>query len=281
MKARWGWRAVQAVMVLTMLLAGVILLAGCASNKRVDQLLAQTQVQSERAAATEAVLLKLAERDNGVIPDTVAHVEDGSTVGWAQSKRCIRDKDNNPLLTPDGMAQFETTAAIGKSKSSREFGNITKGTIKLAGVGFDLATGELVPSSILEGVVVHIEGAGGSSTVNAEWASVWGNAVAAEKTAIVSGMAQLATARGAAYAVKCEALSNGLAKFVTAAGEVTGTILSKTIVPTPVELAAAGVTKLVQAIVKKADGSTQAVLTADTATSTAATECEGCSEPGN
>jgi hypothetical protein len=222
------------------------------------------------------VLLELARRGDGVIPDTVAHVEDGSTVGWAMAKRCIRDEANKPLLLPDGTAQFETTSAIGKSKSSREFGNITKGTIKLAGVGFDLQTGQLQPWSILEGVVVHIEGSGGSSTVNAQWAAVWGDAVAEEKTAIIAGLAELAAARGAAFAVKCEALSNGAARFITSVGDVTGKVLSHVILPTPTELAAAGVTKIVQAVIGKDGGGTQSVLVADTPTLQAATVCEGC-----
>lgn len=263
--------------LLVVVVAALLVLPGCASNKKVDQLLAASKEQSVRAGVTEQVLLKLAEKGDGVIPDTVAHVEDGSTVGWASSKRCIRDEANKPLLDKDGNAQFETTSAIGKSKSSREFGNITKGTIKLAGVGFDLQTGQLVPSSILEGVVVHIEGAGGSSTVNAEWASVWGNAITAEKTAIIAGMGDLATKRGAAWAVKFTAATDGITKVMTSMGEVAGKVLAATILPTPTELAVSGVTKLVEAVVKKADGTSQTVVAADTPTSKAATECLGCS----
>jgi len=235
-----------------------------AIQAKVDALAVMTREQSVRAATTEAVMLKLAEKGEGVIPDTVAHVEDGSTVGWASAKRCIRDEANKPLLTPDGIAQFETTTAIGKSKSSREFANITKGTIKLAGVGFDLQTGQLVPSSILEGVVVHIEGTGGDSTVNSEWASVWGNAVAAEKTAILAGMAQLATSRGAAYAVKVTASANGMSQIVTSLGTITGQILSAMVIPTTPQLAASGVTSLVQAVLRQSDGTTQTVVGADT-----------------
>lgn len=272
------WRDVAVLVLLSVL---VLAVSGCATNRRVDSILAQTREQAVRAAHTEAVLLELAKRGDGVIPDTIAHVEDGSTVGWAMAKRCIRDEQNKPLLLPDGTAQFETTSAIGKSKSSREFGNIEKGTIKLAGVGFDLQTGQLQPWSILEGVVVHIEGTGGSSTVNAQWAAVWGDAVAKEKATIITGMAELAAARGAAYAVKCEALSAGAARFITAIGDVTGKVLSHVILPTPAELAAAGVTKIVQAVIRKDDGGTQEVVLADTPTSQAATVCEGCELPAN
>ena len=267
----------RAVAVLAVLLAT----QGCVSTKKIDQILAQTQTQAERQAVTEQVLLKLAEQGNNFVADTMTNVEDGSTVGWAKAKRAIRTGENQPLLDKDGNAQFETTEACGKSKSSRELaGAITKGTIKLAGVGFNLATGELVPSSILEGVVVHVEGTGVSSTVNATWASAWGNAIAAEKTAIVAGMAELATRRGAAWAVKFTATSDGIVKVITSAGDVAGKVLNAVIVPTPAELAASGVTKLVQAVIGKADGTEQTVLAADTATSKAATECIGYSETG-
>lgn len=271
----------QATMVLTMLLAGVILLTGCASNKKLDQFLAMTQEQAKRAATTEAVMLKLAERDNGVVPDVLASVEPGSMVAWAYARRCIRDDDNKALLDKNGEAQYEVVQAIGKSRSGREFGSVKRGRLKLAGVAYDFETGKIDPNAILEGSSLEILGETGGSTVNADWARVWGDAVAAEKAAIISGMAVLAKERGAAYAVKVEALGNGLATFVTAAGTVTGTILDKVAVMTPEGLAVQGVKKIIEAVVKSEDGTVTKVLTADTATSTAATECEGCSEPGN
>lgn len=269
MKTRWSlWSVVLLWCVL------VFIISGCVSNKKVDAILAQTRDQALRQSATEAVLLELAKRDNGVIPDTVANVEEGSTVGWARAKRAVRTADNQPLLDKDGAAQFEVVEAIGKSKSSREFGNITRGTIKLAGLGFDLQTGVLNPTSILEGVVVNIEGSGGS-TVNADWARAWGEAVTAEKSAILSGMANLATARGAAWAVRFNAAADGISRVVTSLGEVTGKILTATVIPTPADLAAQGVSKLVEAVIETSTGK-KTILAADTPTSRAATDCEGC-----
>lgn len=284
MKARWGWRAVQGLAVLAMLLAGVILLAGCASNKKIDLLLAQTQEQSRRIAATEAVALELAKKNYEaptVMPDILASVEPGSQVAWAHAKRCIRSETNAPLLDKDGNAQFETLQAVGKSRSGRDFNGLKRGRLKLAGMAWDFETGKIDPNALLEGATTEVVYEVGDSTVPEAWAKVWGDAVAAEKAAIISGMALLAKERGAAYAVKVEALGKGLATFVTAAGTVTGTILDKVAVMTPEGLAVAGVKKIIEAVVKSEDGTVTKVLTADTATSTAATECEGCSEPGN
>lgn len=255
------------MMMLVLVMVMVLLMGcgGCASRGKVDQLLAATQEQAKRAATTEAVMLELAKRGSTVIPDTIATVEPGSMVGWAQATRCIRDETNKPLLDKDGKAQLETTTAIGKCKSDRAFGALTTGTIKLAGVGFDLKDGKLIPSSILEGAVVHVESNGGDSTLDAAHAKVWGDAIAAEKGVILAGMANLATQRGAAFAVKVEALSGGMANVVTATGAVLAQVLKTTAVPIPTDLVAAGITKIVTAVTRTKDGQLVDILAADSA----------------
>lgn len=253
----------------------VFAISGCVSNKKVDALLAQTKVQAERQAMTEAVLLKLADEGMTVVGDTLANMEPGGAAGYGKYKRALRDANNQPILDKDGRPYFEEFEIVGKSRSGREFANIKKGSITLAGLPRN-GDGTISIIGVPDGMRVEIEGTGeGGSTVDEDWAAVWGQAVVAEKTAILVGMSKLVLDRGSAWAVKFTAATDGISKVVTNIGEVTGKILTATVIPTPADLAAQGVSKLVEAVIDTGDGK-KTVLAADTANSKAATDCEGC-----
>ncbi len=182
------------------MLACVVLsmVTGCAmfGGGKVDALLAASQEQAKRQAVTEAVLMELAKRGNGVVADTLSSMPDAGAVGWAKFRRCIRDADNKPLLDAAGNAQFEESEAIGKSDSGREFDAFTAAQLRLAGIAFDHKTGLINPNAQLEGLALNILGPGtGGSKLNVEWAKVWAGAPAAEKAAAADAVAKSLEAR--------------------------------------------------------------------------------------
>lgn len=268
-------QVLNSLLVLLLLLLAGGALTGCVSSKKVDALLAQTRVQAERQAITDAVLMKLAEKGSTVVGDTLANMEPGGAAGYGKYKRALRDANNQPLVDKDGKPYFEEFEIVGKSRSGREFANLKKGTITLAGLPRN-GDGTVCILGTPDGMRVEIEGTGeGGSTVDEDWARVWGEAITSEKAAIMLGMLNLTTARGAAWAVRFNAAADGISRVVTSLGEVTGKILTATVIPTPADLAAQGVSKLVEAVIDTGTGK-QTVLAADTATSRAATDCEGC-----
>lgn len=279
MKTRWGlWSVVLLWCVL------VFIISGCVTKRKVevkaleakvDAMMAMTNEMARRVAATEEVALAVAEKEGTVMPDILASVEPGSQVAWAHSTRAIRDEANKPLLDKDGNAQFETTQAVGKSRTGFSASNLKRGRLKLAGFAYDFETGKIDPNSLLEGSSVEILCEGGEAGASPEFSKVWVDAIIGEKTAILAGMSKLALDRGAAWAVKFNATTDGISKVLTNIGEVTGKILSATVVATPAGLAAEGVTKLVEAVIDTGDEK-KTVLAADTANAKAATDCEGC-----
>lgn len=258
-----GW--VGLVVCVALLLAwGVV--SGCASSRKVDALMAATQEQAKRAATTEAVMIELAKRGSTVIPDTIATVEPGSMVGWAQSTRVARDEVNKPLMNKDGSPVMETTTAIGKTRSDRVFGALKSGVIKLAALPFDIKSGEVKLSGILEGGVVYVESERGDSGLSAEHAKVYTDAIVAEKVGIIESMGKLERERGAAYAVKVEALLGGMATVTTAVGTQAVQILKCNPVIVGAEQAALGISKIVQAVGRTDDDKLVQFLAADTPT---------------
>jgi hypothetical protein len=107
-------------------------------------------------------------------------------------------------------------------------------------------------------------------------------AAAAERTAIFAGLSAYADAQGKAFATKVDAIGKGFATISTSlagvAGTVAGQILKTTPAAIPANLLADGVTKLVNVVLRKGDGTLTDVLAADTATAKDATTCDGCSE---
>ena len=277
MKTRNGSRLVEWLVMPCMIALLAAMATGCTTNKKIDAILAQTNMQAQRQGITESVLSKLADKGNGVVADTLANMEPGGAAVWFKGKRAIRTSANEPVLV-NGVPQFEEMEGIAKSRSGREFASVTKGVLTMFGLPRD-KDGSPVLNAIPDLMRVEIEASGGNVTVNTEWAKVWGDAVAAEKTAIIAGMGDLATKRGAAWAVKFTAASNGLVSVMTGMGEVVGKIISATVETTPAGLVSEGVTKLVSAIVEKVDGTKVPVVAEDSAAMKAATECVGYCGP--
>lgn len=96
-------------------------------------------------------------------------------------------------------------------------------------------------------------------------------AAAKERTAIYTGMSQLAAARGAAFAIRAEAIAGGLVKVTTAAGEIVGKVIAAK------PLTVAGIAgRVVEAVIQGADGrQTTVVAQGDDATCIG----DGCSVP--
>ena len=262
-----GARSRADVAMLWLILGVLVLLSpGCASRGKVDQLMAASQEQAKRSATTEAVMLELAKRGSTVIPDTIATVEPGSMVGWAMSTRAVRDENNKPVTDKLGNVVMETTTAIGKTRSDRVFGALKSGVIKLAALPFDVKSGAVQLSGILEGGVVYVESGEGDSVLSAEHAKVYADAIVAEKVGIITSMASLEKERGAAYAVRVEALTGGIANVTTALGTQAVQILKCNPTIVGAEQAALGITKIVQAVGRDDTGKLVDVLAADTPT---------------
>lgn len=250
----------------------VLLISGCASNKKVDQLIALTQTQAERMAYTEKVALELAKRGGTVMADTLANMEPGAAAGWSKAERVVRNPDKSVFLDKEGNPVREVTEAVGKSRSGRDIAGVTKGSLTLAGLprGKD---GDIDTTAPFDGFRLEIEAAAGNTGPNAEWLKVYMDGIANEKAVIIGGMANLAKERSAAFAVKVDALGKGAATFLTAAGPIVGQIIKLSPIAAVAQLAEAGVTKILEATINTADGE-QKVVVADTPTSQTATAAE-------
>lgn len=256
-------------------LVGVLLLVGtgCASNKKLDQLMAMTETQAKRLAYTETVALELAKRGGTVMADTLANMEPGGAAGWSKADRVVRNPDKSVFVDKDGQPLRETIEAVGKSRSGRDIAGVTKGTLTLAGLPRN-GNGDVDTAAPFDGFRLEIEAAAGATGPNVEWLKTYMDGIANEKAAIIGGMARLAESRGAAFAIKVNAVSKGWVEFLTAAGPVIGQITRLNPVVATADLAAEGVSKVLEAIVNTSTGE-QKVLVADTASAANATTCEG------
>lgn len=273
MKTR-GFSLIEFLVVIAVVAVLAAMVTGCRSDKKVDMALAQTAEQARRAAITEQVLIKLADRGDGIVADTLAAVEQGTAVGWTKADRVLRNPDGTPFMDKDGHVVRETTEAIGKSRTGRDIAGVTKGTLTLAGLprGKD---GDVQLAAIPDGFRLEIEAAAFSSGMNVEWLKVYMEGIASEKAAIVGGMAALAKERSAAFAVRVNAVSKGVAEFLTAAGPIVGRVMRVNPVVAAADLAELGIAKIAEVSVQQDDGTTAKVLVADTptaATASAVTE---------
>lgn len=230
MQAERGWRAWQAVIVLTMLLAGAVLLGGCTSTRN----LSETEAQARYRAITEAVRLEQIKSGSPVVADFLSNVPKSGAAGYTQVQRVVRNPDGSVLLV-NGQPAMEGGVAVGLLNSMRDFGNVNQAWLVLGGWARNPLTGEVSRDATLDGLFAYVTGPGFGSNVDPEFAAVWADAPAKEKQAAADAVARALEGR-----------KGLLVEGVTAAGEVAKGVLREVYRATPVGAATAAVEALIE-----------------------------------
>lgn len=163
--------------------AGAAMLLVAATGCRSTQSLGQTEMQARLATLTEAVRLEQVRSGSPVVADFLGNVPKSGAAGYTQVQRVVRNPDGTPLILPDGKPAMEGGVAVGLLNSMRDFGNVDQAWLVLGGWARNPLTGEVSRDATLDGMFTHVSGGGVASTVNHEFAAVWAEAPAAEKTA--------------------------------------------------------------------------------------------------